>query len=290
MLHPATIAARPGATRQRLAHIAGMLGLLMAGWWLAAAPASAQLHRCVIDGRTTFSDRPCPGAAVEVRPSEAVGAPAGSSPAAGAPAAGARAPGTPAGGPPATSAPAAGGPAAGTPAAVAPPAAPRPGPATAGDADLARRCAAGDAAACRTQQTLQRHQRDMDELARHCTGGSARACDAVACVKSNDRAACARLEGRAASPAPAAVPSAGGAGASPAAARWHEESRRVETRPGRRLDGGATADRFTVVSIRCGHGGLGQVEVGNGGARIGGQGPRYDSLDEAAARMCDRAP
>jgi hypothetical protein len=265
MLHPATIAARPGATRRRLAHIAGMLGLLVAGGWLAAAPASAQLHRCVIDGRTTFSDRPCPGAAVEVRPSEAVSAPAGSSPAAGAPAAG-------------------------TPTAAAPPAAARPGPATAGDADLARRCAAGDAAACRTQQTLQRHQRDMDELARHCAGGSARACDAVACVKSNDRAACARLEGRAASPA--AGPAA--AGASLAAASWHEVGRRVETRPGRRLDGGVTADRITIVSIRCGHGGLGQVEMGNGGARIGGQGQgqgqRYDSLDQAAARMCERAP
>jgi hypothetical protein len=280
MFRTATTPARPGSTWQRLAHRATMLGLLLSGLWLAADPALAQLHRCVIDGRTTFSDKPCPGAAVDVRPSDAGGAATTSTPAAGAPTAGGRAAGATA-----AAAQPAGTPAAGTPTTL-PPAGARPGATAAGDPDLARRCAAGNAAACRTQQTLERHQRDMDELAQHCAGGSARACDAIACVKQNDRAACARVEGRAASPAPGP----GSTSPGPTATGWHETGRRVESRPGRRLDGGVTADRITVVSIRCGHGGLGQVEVGNGGARIGGHGQRYDSLDEAAARMCARAP
>lgn len=210
---------------------AGVWAAALVASLLLAASAEAQVYRCEEGGRTVFRDKPCAGAGGAVDARPATGG--GSS-------------------------------------AAAPRSTTAAPTRRAEEDDLARRCAAGSAEACRTQQVLGRHQRDMDDLAQRCRGGEARACDTLACVQASDRAACARAESR----------STGNG--------WHETGRRVETRPGRRADGSASGERYTVVSLGCDHGGRGVAELGPGGVRIPGQSTVFASLDAAARHLCSQ--
>ncbi len=138
--------------------------------------------------------------------------------------------------------------------------------------ELARKCTAGNAAACRTQKTLQQFDRQRAEAQQLCAGGERAACDLIDCADKNDRAACARAEGRST-----------GTG-------WTESGRRIEVRPGQRNDGGVAGERVTVINVRCDHGGAPVIEIGNGGVRLAGQPARFESLDAAARQACGVEP
>lgn len=134
--------------------------------------------------------------------------------------------------------------------------------------ELARKCTAGNAAACRTQKTLQQFDRQRAAAQRLCAGGERAACDLIDCADKNDRAACARAEERSTE------------------AGWTETARRIEMRPARGNDGGAAGDRVTVINVRCDYGGAPLIEIGNTGVRVAGQPARFESLDAAARHAC----
>ncbi len=134
--------------------------------------------------------------------------------------------------------------------------------------ELARKCTAGNAAACRTQKTLQQFDRQRAAAQQLCTSGERAACDLIDCADKNDRTACARAEERSTETG------------------WTETARRIEMRPARNNDGGAASDRVTVISVRCDYGGAPLIEIGNAGVRVAGQPARFESLDAAARHAC----
>ena len=137
--------------------------------------AAGEVYRCSVDGRTVFTDRPCPDG-------ERLEGLAGDAPA----------PAREAGRGVAD---------AGTPA--------RRGSEppqfdawTTGEhpevlqamADLGRRCQGGDARACQTHRLNSAQYAGNRDRNRRCAAGEARACDEIRCLAAGDRAACARLQ------------------------------------------------------------------------------------------------
>lgn len=159
-----------GTTRMHAAVATCTLLLAIA----ANAGAAAEVYRCTVDGRVTFTDRPCAdGERIE-------GLPAAT---------------------PRPQRPPAGDPGAQTPSDT-PAGLPRFDAWTTGEhpdvvramADLGRRCAAGDARACQTHR-LNRTQYDGNrDRNRRCADGDVRACDEIRCLANGDRAACARVD------------------------------------------------------------------------------------------------
>lgn len=144
---------------------------------VAIDAAAAEVYRCMIDGRVTFTDRPCDdGERIEGLPTDT---PRPQRPPAGKPEA---------------------------PTAPPPPRAPAGPPQfdawTTGEhpdvvramADLARRCGAGDASACRTHRLNAGQYAGNRGRNRRCADGEARACDEIRCLAQGDREACARVD------------------------------------------------------------------------------------------------
>lgn len=138
--------------------------------------------------------------------------------------------------------------------------------------DLARKCAAGSPAACRTHKTLQQFDLQRAEATKLCAGGERAACDLIDCIDKNDHAACARAEGRSTE------------------AGWIETGRRIEVRPGGRSDSVVPGERVTVINARCDHGGAPVIEIGSAGVRVVGQATRFESLAAAAGYACRVEP
>lgn len=141
---------------------------------LAGTAAAGEVYRCTENGKTVFSDRPCPGAVrVEGLPTD--------------PKARANSPSTAV--PTATATSTSGD----TPQFDA--------QATGEDAsiernmaDLARECTAGDPQACQVHRLNEGHYAANRERNARCASGEARACDEIRCLARSDREACARVD------------------------------------------------------------------------------------------------